>query len=336
MTKLYKFLSLALLVSGVTQAATDNPWYVGARIGGTNFDSFDGALDGRESAFERDDWGGGAFIGYNYNSWFGVEGGYTYLGQADFKQGNSGFEVQGLDLVGKFTWSATSDIDIFGKAGGYFFDVDNGVNNEDESGISGTVGVGAEYFFNEDLSARVEYQYYNQVGDNDPGESDVHFYGLSLVYHWGAQPTVAIEPAPEPVAEPAPEPEPVPVEPEVIEIEALSLALPFAFDSNALSQADIDRLKPIGDRLVEYPGLKLYVIGHTDSRGSEEYNQKLSEERAAMVASYLGTHFGVEKDRVIVQGRGETDPVAPNDSEDGRAQNRRVQVYTPGFELTES
>lgn len=326
MTKIYKILPLALLISGVVHAATDNPWYVGARIGGTNYDSFDGALDGAESNFERDDWGGGAFIGYNYNSWLGVEGGYTYLGQADFKNGNSGFEVHGLDLVGKFTWSAAPSFDVFGKLGGYIFDADNGVNNQDENGFSPTVGVGAEYFFNDDLSTRIEYQYYNQVGGSKPGESDIHFYGFSLVYYWGAPAA--------PVAVIEPEPEPTPVEPEVMKVKALSVNLPFAFDSNTLSQSDIELVQPIAQRLMEYPETKLYVVGHTDSRGAEDYNQKLSEERAAMVAGYLGAHFGINKSRVIAQGRGETEPLAPNDTESGRAKNRRVEVYTPGFELT--
>lgn len=330
MTKMYKILPLALLISGVVHAATDNPWYVGARIGGTNFDSFDSALDGKEGNFERDDWGGGAFIGYNYNSWLGVEGGYTYLGQADFKESSGGFEVHGLDLVGKFTWSATQSLDVFGKAGGYYFDADNSVNNQDDDGFAGTVGVGAEYFFNDDLSTRFEYQYYNQVGGSKPGESDIHFYGLSLVYYWGAPETVAvIEPEPEP------EPEPMPVEPTVVTVEALSVQLPFAFDSNALSQSDIESLKPIGQRLLEYPETKLYVVGHTDGRGAEDYNQKLSEERAGFVAGYLGAHFGIDKSRIIAQGRGETDPVAANDTEEGRAKNRRVEVYTPSFELSE-
>lgn len=328
MTKIFKVLPLALLISGVVHAATDNPWYAGARIGGTNYDNFDGALDGAEGSFERDDWGGGVFIGYNYNDWFGVEGGYTYLGQADLKSGSGGFEAQGLDLVGKFTWSATDYVDLFAKAGIYYFDVDNSVNNQNDDDVSGTVGVGAEYFFNNDLSTRIEYQYYNQVGRSQPGKSDIHFYGVSLVYYWGAPaPVAVIEPEPEPV------PEPMPVEPAVVMVEPLTVQLPFAFDSNALSPADIEKLKPIGQRLLEYPETKLYVVGHTDSRGAEDYNQRLSEERAAVVAAYLGQHFGIDKSRVITQGRGETDPIAPNDTEEGRAQNRRVEVYTPGFEL---
>ncbi|MGF1684012.1 OmpA family protein [Photobacterium minamisatsumaniensis] len=325
MKNAFKLLPLAILISGTVQAATENPWYVGARVGGTSFDSVDGALKGQN--LDKDDWGGGVFIGYNVNSWFGLEGGYTYLGQADYS--NDGFEVQGLDFVGKFTYEVSNSFDLFAKAGGFIFDADNGVNNQDESGVSATAGVGAEYYFSDNLSTRLEYQYYNQVGDtgtNKPGESDVHFYGLSLVYHWGA-------PAPVAIIEPEPEQMPEPV-PEVVKVAAVSAMLPFAFDSDALTQADIDLLQPVAQQLVDYPETQLYVVGHTDARGSEEYNQTLSEERAAVVAGYVGSHFGIDSSRIVAQGKGELEPIAPNDTEQGRAKNRRVEVFVPGFEMT--
>jgi OOP family OmpA-OmpF porin len=322
MNKVFKVLPLALLISGAVHAATDNPWYVGARVGGTTFDNLDGVIKGQN--VDKDDWGGGVFVGYNFNSWFGLEGGYTYLGQADY--GSDGFEVQGIDLVGKFTYEVTDSFDLYGKLGGFVAFVDNNNVNDDNNNLAGTAGVGVEYFFNNDLSARAEYQYYNQVGKTDsPGESDVHFYGLSLVYHWGA-------PTPVPVVEPEPMPEPVP---EVVKIEPVGAVLPFAFDSNKLTQRDIELLQPVAKQLVAYPDTQLYVVGHTDSRGALEYNQKLSEERAAVVAGYVGDHFGIDESRIVAQGRGELEPVATNDNEEGRAQNRRVEVFVPGFEINQ-
>ncbi|WEM44258.1 outer membrane beta-barrel protein (plasmid) [Photobacterium sp. DA100] len=323
MYKVFKILPLALLISGAVHAATDNPWYVGARIGGTTYDNLDGVIKGQNA--DKDDWGGGVFVGYNFNSWFALEGGYTYLGQADYA--DDGFEVQGLDLLGKFTYQVSNSFDIYAKLGGFVGDADNGVVNDDNTNLAGTAGVGIEYFFNRDLSARAEYQYYNQVGKTEsPGESDIHFYGLSLVYHWGA-------PAPVPVVEPEPEPMPEPV-PEVVKVEAVGAVLPFAFDSDKLTQRDIEMLQPVAQQLVKYPDTQLYVVGHTDSRGSIEYNQKLSEDRAAVVAGYVGSHFGIDKTRIVAQGRGELEPVATNDTEEGRARNRRVEVFVPGFEVT--
>lgn len=325
MSKMNYILPLALLISGVANAATENPWYAGARVGGTSYSGL--SIDSRSSDVDKEDWGGGVFLGYNIVPWFAVEGGYTYLGEMDFEADDASIEQQGIDLVGKFTWNVTNSIDLFAKAGGFYYFTDgSGPIDASDDGIIGTAGVGAEYFFNKNLSARLEYQYYNDVELKDSGIDaswDTHFYGISLVYGWGA-------PAPVAVVEPAPEPAPVPV---MVQVEPITVALPFAFDSDTLSQQDIDQLQPIAQRLVNYPETELFVIGHTDSRGAEAYNQNLSEERAAVVAGYLATHFGIEPSRIQAQGRGELEPVATNDTEDGRGQNRRVEVFTPGFEM---
>jgi outer membrane protein OmpA-like peptidoglycan-associated protein len=72
-----------------------------------------------------------------------------------------------------------------------------------------------------------------------------------------------------------------------------------------------------------YPDTDIEIQGHTDSKGSDEFNQKLSEDRASSVAAYLRGK-GVASNRVKIRGYGETAPVASNETEDGRAQNRRV------------
>ena len=67
------------------------------------------------------------------------------------------------------------------------------------------------------------------------------------------------------------------------------------------------------------------VLGHTDSDGSETYNQALSERRAQSVASYLSSH-GVSSVRMATRGYGEMQPIASNETPDGKAQNRRVEI----------
>ncbi|GAB6262873.1 OmpA family protein [Photobacterium sp. CCB-ST2H9] len=324
MMKMIKFVPLAIFLSGSVYAATDNPWYFGARVGGTHFDSFDGALDGQKDNFGQDDWGGGVFLGYQFSPVVGFEGGYTYLGEADYDLGSGGFEAYGLDLVAKLSWPVTDVIDIYAKAGGFYFNADNSVNDKDDDGLSATGGLGAEFYINPSMSTRLEYQYYNQVGRNDPGKADIHFYGVSLVYHWGGAAPVQAETM-------APAPEPAALPPSMIQ--PLRVALPFDFDSSKLTQADFDRLKPIADRLVEYPDSKLQVIGHTDASGTPAYNQKLSEERAAAVAGYLAGYFSIGMDRIEIKGFGERDAIAPNNTEEGRAKNRRVEAYMPGMTM---
>ncbi|WP_027251106.1 OmpA family protein [Photobacterium halotolerans] len=328
MIRIIKFVPLAIFLSGSVVAATENPWYFGARVGGTHFNNFDGAIDGQKSDYGQDDWGGGVFLGYQFSPLVGLEGGYTYLGEADYDLGSGGFEAYGLDLVAKLTWPVTDTVDLYAKAGGFFFNVDNTVNGADDSGTSGTAGVGAEFYMNPNVSTRLEYQYYNQVGRSEPGKTDIHFYGLSLVYHWGA-PAAAVV-----VEEAAPLPEPAPLPASTIQ--PIRVALPFNFNSSQLTQEDIARLQPIADRLVNYPDSKLQVIGHTDASGTPAYNQKLSEERAAAVAGYLAGYFSIGMDRIEIKGFGERDPIATNNTEEGRAQNRRVEAYMPGMTVDNS
>lgn len=111
--------------------------------------------------------------------------------------------------------------------------------------------------------------------------------------------------------------------------DALLVTLPggvtFPTDS-AEVRAEFRRpLNSIAETLQKYPSSYVDVIGYTDSTGEESYNQRLSERRAASVANELIAR-GVSPARIEVAGRGEANPVASNDTESGRAQNRRVEI----------
>ena len=86
---------------------------------------------------------------------------------------------------------------------------------------------------------------------------------------------------------------------------------------------------PVLDSLVvvldEFNRTYIDIIGHTDSKGSKEYNQRLSEKRAKSVARYLESN-AVKRERVKADGMGEDDPIATNDTREGRAMNRRVEI----------
>lgn len=99
----------------------------------------------------------------------------------------------------------------------------------------------------------------------------------------------------------------------------------FPYDSDQLLPAGRENLNNLATSLQNYPETEVLVIGHTDSRGSDEYNQALSERRASSAANLLGS-YGVPRDRVRTMGRGETEPVADNETEWGMQQNRRVEV----------
>lgn len=99
----------------------------------------------------------------------------------------------------------------------------------------------------------------------------------------------------------------------------------FATDSSDLRPAFFDVLQSVGLVLEEYDQTVIEVAGHTDSTGSDAYNQALSERRASSVASYLQSQ-GVSSQRIITVGMGERRPVADNATPEGRQANRRVEI----------
>ncbi|MBY8828296.1 OmpA family protein [Hephaestia mangrovi] len=99
----------------------------------------------------------------------------------------------------------------------------------------------------------------------------------------------------------------------------------FAYDSATVQPQFQSTLDQVAQVLSQYNETYIDVYGHTDSTGSEAYNQQLSERRANSVAAYLESR-GVQSARIGTRGFGETQPIAPNDTEEGRAANRRVEI----------
>jgi outer membrane protein OmpA-like peptidoglycan-associated protein len=103
----------------------------------------------------------------------------------------------------------------------------------------------------------------------------------------------------------------------------------FDFNKYTLKPDAREKLAKVSGILLSYPGLTLQVEGYTDNIGSDEYNQKLSEQRADGVRDYLVTQ-GVAQPTITASGYGKSDPVADNSTNQGRAQNRRVQLVVSG------
>ena len=140
-------------------------------------------------------------------------------------------------------------------------------------------------------------------------------------------------PAPTPVATPAPAPAaPAPVAPV-----APPAATKVTYAADAFFNFDKSVLKPEGkakldDLVGKIKDINLEVIiavGHTDSVGSDAYNQKLSIRRSEAVKAYLVSK-GIEKNRVYTEGKGEKQPIADNKTAEGRAKNRRVEIEVVG------
>lgn len=108
----------------------------------------------------------------------------------------------------------------------------------------------------------------------------------------------------------------------------------FATASATLRPGAIDRLRPLAEYLRDNPGVRVTIDGHTDARGSDAYNQDLSERRAASVREAFDA-MGVTRARFQVVGHGEAQPVASNATTAGQRQNRRVEVTLLGRRASE-
>ena len=107
----------------------------------------------------------------------------------------------------------------------------------------------------------------------------------------------------------------------------------FAFDSYQVQPQFQATLNEVAQTLQAYPSTIIDVLGHTDSVGSDAYNQQLSEQRAQAVANYL-IQRGVQPARIATQGYGESMPIADNSTEAGRAANRRVEIKVVPLQQT--
>lgn len=99
----------------------------------------------------------------------------------------------------------------------------------------------------------------------------------------------------------------------------------FEFDSSTLQPEAEQNLQEFASSMNEFEETNILVVGHTDSKGAESYNQTLSESRAQAATDYL-VQEGISAERIRTEGRGETEPIATNETAEGRSENRRVEI----------
>lgn len=305
-------------------------FYTGIRMGGVGFD--DACGDGSDC--DDHNFGYGLYGGYQFASWFAIEGGITDYGKAEASySGNNqtSADIKGVELSTMFMYRFIDDWSIYTRLGVAYQDIDKQSTWEDDQSSNdwnGVAAIGLDYAFATNWSVRGEYQFIDGIGERDTTQqADMSFASIGLTYHFGQQESDPVVAAAVPVAaEKVIESEepvslsPKPVTPPPISIDEASF---FAFDSSKINQnSELDELIML---LKQHDEGKVEIIGHTDSTGSKAYNQHLSEERAEAVAEYFVEH-GVDASRLKVSGEGKTEPIADNSSKSGRAKNRRVEI----------
>ena len=110
---------------------------------------------------------------------------------------------------------------------------------------------------------------------------------------------------------------------------AIVYGIHFDFDRADIKPESKPQLDEIARLMKTDPALKLRITGHTDNRGAADYNRQLSERRAQAIVTALVRDYGIAADRLSAAGMGADAPVASNDSEEGRAKNRRVELVKP-------
>ncbi len=138
-----------------------------------------------------------------------------------------------------------------------------------------------------------------------------------------------VAPAPVAVAPPVAAPVVVPVAPPAATKVTYAADAFFDFDKSVIKPAGKEKLDDLIGKIKDINLEVIIAVGHTDSVGSDSYNQKLSVRRSEAVKAYLVSK-GIEKNRVYTEGKGEKQPVADNKTAEGRAKNRRVEIEVVG------
>jgi OOP family OmpA-OmpF porin len=323
---------LVLSCLATNLSAAEGQFYIAPGIQWMNFDDHI-SLDEDEGYFLG--------LGYDFTDRWSAE---FNIAEVDASQ-NSGSDVDvdiwkvdllyGLDLN-------IGPLDTF---------VVTGFGNTDFDSDSDTLwnyGGGVKYDFSDNITLRTAIRNFHYLGrdleDNDFGVE------AALIFRFGG----ASRPAPAPAVSeaprasvPAPEPDsdgdgvpdsrdacpdtprnyavdargcPIPIE----EVARVELEVYFEFDRSEVRPQYFDEVQEIADFMNQYQDVVVELEGHTDSTGTEQYNQGLSQRRADAVRQVLIDRFNIQGSRISATGYGESQPIATNDTAAGRQQNRRV------------
>ncbi|MEN3978522.1 outer membrane protein Omp38 [Acinetobacter sp. CWB-B33] len=329
-------IALAMLVAAPLAAAnagvTVTPLMLGYTFQDSEHNNSRGNLTNGGQELQ-DDLFVGAALGVELTPWLGFEAEYNQVkGDSDQNQGeykqtqiNGNFYATS-DLITKNYDSKIKPYVLLG-AGHYKYELDSAAGRDtrglEEEGTLGNAGLGAFWRLNDALSLRTEARATYNIDEDFWNYTALA--GLNVVLGGHLKPAA-------PVVEVAPV-APAPVAPAPQELtEDLNMELRVFFDTNKSNIKD--QYKPeiakVAEKLVEYPNATARIEGHTDNTGPRALNERLSLARANSVKSALVNEYNVDASRLTTQGFAWDQPIADNNTKEGRAMNRRVFATISG------
>ncbi|HZR79857.1 MAG TPA: OmpA family protein [Candidatus Binatia bacterium] len=251
---------------------------------------------------------------------------FTLMPRENCPAGPNQIECHGGNPASTFSFTAGPKFSIVDKGwelsvaalGGYFRDI-NGPLQEKGGGLAVHGAVTHEAFapgFQLGVFVRFEEAFLRPAINTDRDDRQLIMAGLS--FGWSPAEAAVVETAPPP---PPPPPPPAPIAKKKLVLRGVN----FDFDKATLQPAGVPILQEAAKILNNNPGVSVEVQGYTDSIGTDAYNLRLSQRRANTVKGFL-VKQGVSSSRLTTKGYGESNPVASNETAEGRAQNRRVEL----------
>jgi OOP family OmpA-OmpF porin len=309
---------------------------------------------------------GGLSLGYNINKRWAAELEFRYTDtESEDQNPNQDIEIWSVGMNALYHFNPDGPFVPYVSAGFGVMYFDSGDLGTDDDYMMNW-GVGGKYFFQDDLALRGDLRHVvdfhsDRAYDQGSGDDVDHNYLASIGLYWqfggpalpppppadsdgdgipdirdkcpdtplgvmvdavGCPPVEKVVPPPPPPKPVAKKPAPAPVTKEIITFNLL-----FDFDKYQIKDEMIPILEQVKSILNEDPETAFMVMGHTCSMGSDEYNQRLSERRAASIKNWL-VNSGIGEDRLESIGYGEAQPKYDNSTREGRAANRRVEIQT--------
>lgn len=300
-------------------------WFVGGGLGSSEA-SPEGSSGGFYVKDDRD-WGYKVFAGLRLLPHWSGEISYVNTGQAGLGNVNPSIEASFSDATIQYhiptisgsyhVFGPQRDIDIFGRVG--LSSIINTVSDdripyEKQTPLQLNLGVGLQWRFDPKWFARLEY---------DSFDNDASMISVSIGRYFASHDEHREIPQ-----------LPIVSEKTCRQFNSVLDYIAFEIDSAQLTDSSIEPLTVLAKSLIDNPVIQIEILAHTDSSGTEEYNNELSNRRADSIKSFLEEQ-GVDSSRLKATGFGESQPRASNDTEEGRALNRRVEFKVVNSQICE-